>query len=384
MRFLPLVWRNLLRRKARTTFTLASIVVTFVLFGALMAIRTAFALGVELAGNDRLTTIHKVSLIQPLPESYGARMAAIPGVVEVTHATWFGGVYQSPQNFFAQMAVEPEDWLRMYPEYVLPEEQKEAWLADRAGAIVGRATARRFGWQVGDRIPIQGTIFRRPDGGAWEFNLRGIYEGAEKGVDDTIFFFQRELLAEGLGPTRLGWVGWYVVRIDDPDMAPEIAQEIDARFANSPAETKTATEKAFMQAFANQIGDIGAIMIAILAAVFFTILLVAGNTMAQSIRERTGELAVLKTLGFSDSRVLGLVLVESSVLAGAGGLVGLALAWALISQGDPTNGMLPAFYLPARAVVLGVVLIATLGLLTGALPAIQAMRLRIVDALRRS
>jgi putative ABC transport system permease protein len=383
MKFLPFVWRNLLRRKMRTTFTLASIVVTFVLFGVLMAIRTAFSLGVELVGNDRLTTIHRVSLIQPLPESYGGRIAAIPGVVEVTHATWFGGVYQSPQNFFPQMAVEPEDWLRMYPEYVLPEEQKRAWLADRAGAIVGRATARRFGWQIGDRIPIQGTIFRRP-GSAWEFNLRGIYEAAEKGVDDTIFFFQRELLAEGFGPNRLGFVGWYVVRIDDPDRAPEIAQEVDARFANSPAETKTATEKAFMQAFANQIGDIGTIMIAILAAVFFTILLVAGNTMAQSIRERTGELAVLKTLGFSDARVLGLVLVESCVLAGLGGLIGLALAWALISRGDPTNGMLPAFYLPPRALVLGVGLVAALGLLTGAVPAVQAMRLRIVDALRRS
>jgi len=349
----------------------------------LVAIRAAFSMGVELVGNDRLTTIHKVSLIQPLPESYGGRIAAVPGVIAVTHATWFGGIYQRPQNFFPQMAVEPEDWLRMYPEYILPEDQQKDWVADRAGAVVGRATARRFGWKIGDRVPLQGTIFRRPDGGAWEFNLRGIYE-AEKGVDDTLFFFQRDLVAEGIGPDRLGWVGWYVVRIDDADRAPQIAQEIDAGFANSSAETKTATEKAFMQAFANQIGDVGTIMIAILVAVFFTILLVAGNTMAQSIRERTSELAVLKTLGFSDGRVLSLVLVESCVLAGVGGLVGLGLAWALISRGDPTNGLLPTFHLPARALVLGVALAGLLGLSTGAIPAVQAMRLRIVDALRRS
>ena len=383
MRFLPLIWRNLLRRKTRTTFTLLSIAVTFVLYGVLMVIRVAFTLGVDVVGADRLTTIHNVSIIQLLPESYLERIRAVPGVTQATHATWFGGVYQDPANFFAQMAVEPEDWLEMYPEFVVSDEVRAAWLADRTGAVVGRSLAERFDWSVGDRVPLQGTIFRPQDGGAWEFNVVGFYEGAEPGVDTSQFFFHRDYLAEAFGDRPFGLVGWYVERIADPERAAEVAETIDARFANSPAETKTATEKAFVQAFASQIGDIGSIMVAILVAVLFTILLVAGNTMAQSIRERTSELAVLKTLGFSNTRVVGLVLAESCVLAGVGGGIGLALAWAITQQGDPTNGMLPAFFLPTRDLALGAGLVVLLGLATGLVPAVQAMRLRIVDALRK-
>ena len=383
MKFLPLVWHNLLRRKTRTTFTLLSIIVTFVLFGMLSVIRVAFTLGVDVAGADRLTTIHSVSIIQLLPESYLERIRAVPGVTHATHATWFGGVYQDPTNFFAQMAVEPEDWLAMYPEFVVADDVRAAWLADRTGALVGRSLADRFGWSAGDRIPLQGTIFRPQGGGAWEFNLVGFYDGAEPGVDTTQFFFHRDYLAETFGDRPFGLVGWYVERIADPEKAVEVAEAIDVRFANSPAETKTATEKAFMQAFASQIGDIGSIMTAILIAVLFTILLVAGNTMAQSIRERTSELAVLKTLGFSNARVVMLVLAESCAIAGVGGAIGLALAWLITQQGDPTNGMLPAFFLPTRDFVFGAGLVAVLGLTTGLLPAVQAMRLKIVDALRK-
>ncbi|HJO38169.1 MAG: FtsX-like permease family protein [Vicinamibacterales bacterium] len=383
MKFLPLVWRGLMRRKTRTAFTLLSIIVAFVLFGVLSVIRVAFTLGVDVIGADRLTTIHNVSIIQLLPESYLERIRAVPGVSEATHATWFGGVYQDPVNFFAQMAVEPEDWLAMYPEYVVTDEVKAAWLADRTGALVGRGLAERFDWSVGDRVPLQGTIFRPQGGGAWEFNIVGLYDGAEPGVDTSQFFFHRDYLAEAFGDRPFGLVGWYVARIDEPDRAPQIAEAIDGRFANSPAETKTATEKAFVQAFASQIGDIGSIMTAISVAVLFTILLVAGNTMAQSIRERTSELAVLKTLGFSNTRVLVLVLAESCAIAGIGGAVGLTLAWAITLGGDPTNGMLPAFFLPARDLALGGLLIVALGLATGTLPGLQAMRLRIVDALRK-
>ena len=383
MKFLPLIWRNLLRRKTRTTFTLLSVAVTFVLYGVLMVIRVAFTLGVDVVGADRLTTIHNVSIIQLLPESYLERIRAVPGVTHATHATWFGGVYQDPANFFAQMAVEPEDWLEMYPEFVVTDDVRAAWLADRTGALVGRSLAERFDWSVGDRVPLQGTIFRPQGGGAWEFNVVGFYEGAEPGVDTSQFFFHRDYLAEAFGDRPFGLVGWYVERIGDPERAAEVAETIDARFANSPAETKTATEKAFVQAFASQIGDIGSIMVAILVAVLFTILLVAGNTMAQSVRERTSELAVLKTLGFSNSRVVGLVLTESCVLAGVGGGIGLALAWAITQRGDPTNGMLPAFFLPTRDLALGAGLVVLLGLATGLVPAVQAMRLRIVDALRK-
>ncbi|HVS00264.1 MAG TPA: FtsX-like permease family protein [Thermoanaerobaculia bacterium] len=383
MRFLPLVWSNLKRKKVRTFFTLLSILVAFILFGYLAAIRMAFRMGVDVVGADRLLVVHKVSIIQPLPISYRGRIAAVPGIEAVSTANWFGGIYQDPKNFFGQMAVETDTFLDLYPEYVLPEDQKKAWLADRTGAIVGRVTAERFGWKVGDRIPIQATIYRRKDGSRnWEFNLAGIYDGKEKGTDTSNFFFHYDYLKEG-SAADIGSVGWYIIRIADPDRAGDIGKRIDTMFANSPAETKTQTEKAFAQSFANQVGDIGRIITAVLSAVFFTILLVAGNTMAQSVRERTGELAVLKTLGFTHGQVLAMVLLEACVISVLGGLLGLGLAWLLIQAGDPTNGALPVFYLPGRDLILGIVLTILLGLVTGLLPAMQAMRLRIVDALRR-
>jgi putative ABC transport system permease protein len=384
MKLLPLVWKNLLRRKVRTIFTVLSVTVAFVLFGILMTIRMAFSLGVEVAGLDRLVLIHKVSLIMPLPLSYQERIRNVDGIRDVTHASWFGGFYQDPKNFFAQMAVDPEPFLRMYPEYVLPEDQKKAWFADRTGAIVGRATAERFGWKVGDRVPIQGTIFRQRNGGStWEFTIDGIYEGGKPGVDNTQFFFQYEFLNEARNWGE-DMVGWYILRVDDPDQSVQVGERIDAMFANSPYETKTTTEKAFVQGFANQVGDIGAIMTAVLVAVFFTILLVTGNTMAQSIRERTSELALLKTLGFPNGLILTLVLLESTAIAALGGAAGLGLAWLFVQGGDPTGGLLPAFYLPAGDLALGVGLVFALGAASGLLPAAQAMRLKIVDALRRA
>lgn len=382
MKYLPLIWTNLFRRKVRTLFTLASIVVAFVLFCYLAAVRVAFSMGVDIAGADRLMLIHRVSLIQPLPESYRGRIESVGGVTEVTHATWFGGIYQDARNFFAQMAVEPEGWLKMYPEYELSEAERDSWFADRTGVIVGRQLADRFGWQVGDRVPIQGTIWRTSDGSNWEFNVSGIYDG-EPGTDTTQFFFHREYLAES-NPVARGVVGWYVLRVDDPARAADIGAEVDARFANSPAETKTSTERAFVQSFASQVGNIGAIVTAILVAVLFTILLVTANTMAQSIRERTSELAVLKTLGFTNLSVLVTVLTESVVLAGVGGAIGLGLGLLLIGQGDPTGGFLPAFFVPRRDLLLGCGLVVLLGLASGLFPATQAMRLRIVDALRQA
>lgn len=384
MRFMPLVWRSLLRRKTRTIFTVLSIVVAFMLFGVLSALNAAFSVGVELAGADRLIITHKVSLIQLLPESYKDRLVATEGVVEVLHQTYFGGIYQRPSNFFMQMPVEPGQLLKVYPEYLLPEDQKKAWLSDRTCTIVGRQTADRYGFKVGDRIPIQATIWRKRDGSSsWEFNVCGIYDADREGVDTTPLFFNYEYFDEARQFGQ-GLVGWYVIRISDPDRAAEIARRIDEMFANSPAETKTTTEKAFIQAFAGQIGDIGAIIRAIVTAVFFTILLVAANTMAQSVRERTSELAVLKTLGYSDALVLVLVILESTVIAGVGAAIGLGLAWVVVQGGDPTNGLLPSFYLPGSDLVLGAGMAVVLGLVAGLLPAVQAMRLRIVDALRRA
>ena len=383
MRYVPLIWSSLFRRKVRTLFTLLSIVIAFVLFNYLSAVRVAFSLGVDVAGNDRLMLIHKVSFIQLLPESYQDRIRAVDGVLEVTHATWFGGVYQDPRNFFGQFAVEPESYLLMYPEFLLPEEAKERWYRDRTGAVVGRGLADRFGWAIGDRIPLQGTIWRTRGGDTWEFTIDGIYDGAEQGTDTSQFLFHYDYLAEANTMGR-GLVGWYMIRISDPARGAEIGNAIDARFANSPYETKTSTEQAFAQAFASQIGDIGAMMTAILVAVFFTILLVSANTMGQSVRERTSELAVMKTLGFTNRGVLSLVLVESILLTSVGGGIGLAVSWLVIQQGDPTGGFLPAFFVPPRDLATGVALTLLLGVASGIVPGVQAVRLQIVDALRRA
>lgn len=382
MAYLYLLWRNLMRKKIRTLLTLGSIFVAFVLFGALLAIKTGFGAGVELAGLDRLVTIHKVSLVQPLPASYYNKIEALDGVEHVAAANWFGGVYQDPKNFFAQIAVVPEDWLAVYPEIQASDEALEAWKRNRIGALVGQPTAARFGWEVGDRIPIQGTIFRHPEGGAWEFEIEGLYT-AEKGFDDTQMFFHREYLTETF-PGIEGYVGWYVIDVEDPDRSAQIAERVDALFANSPAETKTSTEKAFVQSFANQAGNIGAITVGILSVVFFTLLLVAGNTMAQSVRERTGEIGVLKTLGFTHGQAMALVLGESYLLTFLGGGTGLALVAFVTNRFDIGGAILPTLYLPTDGIVLGVVLLLVMGFATGAIPAWQALRLSIVDALRKN
>ena len=301
----------------------------------------------------------------------------------VTHQTWFGGIYQQPSNFFAQFVVEPGPFLDLYPEYVLTDAQKAAWLENRTGVIVGRALADRFGWSEGDRVPLLSPIWSQKEGGRdWAFDISAIYVGAEDGVDTSQMFIRYDFFDEARQGGQ-GLVGWYTLRIADPDRAAEIAQEIDRTFANSPDETKTEPEGAFLQGFANQVGDIGFIIGAIVSAVFFTILLVAGNTMAYTVRERTNELAVLKAIGFTDTSVLGLVLGESLVITAIGGAIGLALAWLLVSAGDPTNGALPVFFIPTRDLLLGLVMILVLAFVVGILPARSAQRLEVSDALRR-
>jgi putative ABC transport system permease protein len=383
MKFLPIIWKNAWRRRFRTSFAIATTFVMFLLFGLLMTVRMAFTLGVEVAGQDRLVLIHKVSLIMPLPQAYKPRLEAVPGVEVATHQSWFGGVYQDPANFFAQIAIEPEPFMSIYPEYELPPDQMQAWLADRQGAVVGRDLAERFGWELGDRIPIQATIWQPKGGGqTWEFNIVGIYDGAD-GVDRTQFFFRYDYLDENRSFGE-GAVGWYTVKIADPSTSQELAARFDAMFENSVAETKTTTEKGFIDSFAKQIGDIGSIMIWISAIVLFMMLLVVAAVMSESVRERTSEVGVLKTLGFSNGSVLGLVLAESLFIAMVGGSLGLGAAWLLVQGGDPTGGMLPIFVLPPRDLVLGLVLMIALGVGAGLLPAVSAMNLRITDALRRS
>jgi len=385
MKFLTLVWSNLKRKKTRLILTLLSILVAFLLYGFLCAIKQALAGGVELAGADRLIVRHKVSIIQLLPEAYKLRIERIPGVALATHQTWFGGIYQEPKNFFMQNPVIPEEFLSMHPELLLPPEQMKAWLQTRTGAIVGRKTAERFHWKVGDRIPIRSTIWARADGNrVWEFDLVGIYDGRDKGTDTTPFFLRYDYFDE---ERRTLWgkgqVGWYTIRVKDPAQAAEVAKAVDKEFENSSAETKTEPEGAFVQAWAQQIGNITYIIATILGAVFFTILLVTGNTIAQSVRERTGEWGVLKAIGFTNAQVLLLILAESCLLSVLGGAIGLGLAWVIISQGDPTKGVLPLFLFRTSDLVLGLGFALLLGLVTGIFPALQATRLQVANALRR-
>jgi len=377
MKFRHLILANLLRKKIRTTLTIGSFAVALFLFGLLVVVRGAFSQGVDVAGADRLVVINKVSIIQHLPLSYKERLLRIPGVKEVTFDSWFGGVYQDERNFFPQFAVDVETQRSMFNEVVIPDDQWQAFVADREGCIVGEGLAERFHWKIGDRIPIKGTIYP----GNWEFNIRGIYHGKRPQDDTTQFWFHWDFLEERARVK--GTVGWYTVRVANPDDAAGVVKAIDAEFANSPWETRTDTEKAFAASWVKQMGNIEFLILSIGGVVFFTLLLVTGNTMAISVRERIGELAVLKAVGFSDRFVLVLVLVESLAVAALGGALGLILAKLFTLRGDPTRGLLPYFYLPPKAMVSGLALALVVGVISGILPAVSAMRLRVVEAMRR-
>lgn len=377
MKFLPLIIANLFRKKIRTTLTIGSFAVALFLFGLLVVVRGAFSQGVDVAGADRLVLINRVSIIQPLPLSYRDRLLRIPGVKQVMFDNWFGGVYQDERNFFPQFAVDTDNQRAMFPEFEVSEDQWQAFVADREGAIVGEGLAKRFGWKVGDRIPIKGTIYP----GQWEFNIRGIYRGKRVQDDTTQFWFHWKYLEER--SQFKGYVGWYTVRVANPDQSAQVAKAIDQEFANSPWETKTDTEKAFAASWVKQMGNIEFLILSIGGVVFFTLLLVTGNTMAIAVRERINELAILKAVGYSDTFVLLLVLAESLLVAAVGGGLGLVLAKLFTLGGDPTHGLLPYFYLPPAAMVTGVAVALTVGVIAGILPALSAMRLRVVDALRR-
>lgn len=379
MRFLPLLLANLRRKKIRTALTVGSFAVALFLFGLLAAVRAGFRQGVDVAGADRLVVIGRTSIIQPLPLSYLERMRRLPGVRDLAYATWFGGVYQDPKNFFPQFAIEPEPWRRMYPEFVLDEADWRAFVADRQGCVVGARLAQRFGWKKGDRVPLKGTLF---GDGRWEFNVRAVYRGTRRQDDETQFWMQQAYLRENGPEWWRGLVGWYVVRVAEPQAAGTVARAIDAEFANSASETRTQTEAAFAAAFMEQMGNIELLLVAIGAVVFFTLLLVTGNTMAVAVRERVGEQAVLKALGFPDRVVVGLVVAEALAIALVGGGAGLALA-ALVVRQDLTRGLL-LLYLPARDLAAGASLAAAMGFVSALVPAWSASRLRVVDALRRA
>lgn len=382
MKFFPLVWANLRRKPARLLFTVLSVLVAFLLFGLLAATREAFVGGLDLVGNERLITMHKVSLVQPLPLAYERQIAAVEGVTAVGHGDWLQGYYQEPNNFIPVISVD-EDYIAMYPEIVMPDSQRRAWRDSRTAAVVGKSLAARFGWQVGDQVPIRSGIWQNVDGGnTWEVDIAAIYDSTSRAIDTASMFIHYDYFNEGRANAQ-DTVGWYIEKVADPDAAPQVANAIDALFANSSAQTKTSTEKAWMQSFVGMMGDIGTIVTGIVTAVFFSMLLVTANTMAHSVRERTSELAVLKAVGFSDKRVLGLVLFEAVLITLIGGSLGLFSAWFL------TRGMMstmaqffPTFFLTADALIIGFGFALILGFLAGLWPGVQALRLRVVTALR--
>ncbi len=384
MYYLQFLLSNLGRKKMRTTLTLLSIMIAFLLFGLLRSLAAAFDQGAEIAGEDRLVSINKISLIQPLPESYLPKVQALAGVDKATSANWFGGYYQEPKNQFPQFPIIAEDYFEIYKEMIsLPDEQMQAWKKNRIGVVIGKALVDRFKWNIGDRVSLKGMFPREGGSTTWEFEISGIYEAKSKSADTSAMLMHYAYFDEARQYGK-GDLGWLIVRVSDPKQSAQVAAAIDALFANSPAETKTSSEKEFAKSFAKQFGDIGLITTLILGAVFFTMLLVAGNTMAQSFRERIPELAILKTLGFSDLAVMLMVLSEAILISFIGGLAGLMLAKFFITgAAESMAATLPGLTLSNTMLLFGVGLMFLFGLLTGIIPALQGLQLNIVAALRR-
>lgn len=382
MKFRQLIFANLFRKKVRLILTIGSFAVALFLFSFLAVVKGAFGRGADIAGADRLVIINRISIIQPLPLSYRDKILRIPGVKAITHNNWFGGVYQDEKNFFPQFAIDVENQRKVLPELQVPDDQWTNFVKDRQGAIAGAKTAARFHWKIGDRIPIKTTIF----GGAstWEFNLDGIYHSSTIGGDESQFWFQWDAFEEGVPKSFKDNVGWYVLKLDNPEDAVRVSKAIDDMFANSSFETKTETESAFAAGWVKQFGNIEFLILTIGAVVFFTLLLVTGNTMAISVRERIGELAVLKAIGFSDRSVLFFVLAESLTISLVGGLIGLGLAaLAIPVLAAALNGLLPTLILSPAILSVGLGTALLVGVVSGLLPGIGAMRMRVVNALRR-
>lgn len=381
MKFANLIFANLFRKKIRLALTIGSFAVALFLFAFLGVVRDAFGRGADVAGADRLVIINRTSIINTIPLAYRDKILRIPGVKVITHNNWFGGVYEDEKNFFPQFVIDPENQRQVFPEFTVSDDQWDKFVKDREGAIVGARTMERFHWKIGDRVPIKTTLY---GGGSWEFNIDGVYHGKRAQDDETQFWFQWDAFEERVPERLKGQIGWYVLRVNNPDDSPRIAKAIDAEFANSPYETKTETESAFAAGWVKQFGNIQFLILSIGTVVFFTLLLVTGNTMAISVRERTSELAVLKAIGFSDRTILFFVLGESLVIALFGGLLGLLIAIGFIPVlANALNGMLPALILSPALIGFGLFTALAVGIASGILPGIGAMRMRVVNALRR-
>lgn len=382
MKYFSLVWAQLFRSRTRTLLTLLSVVAAFLLFGMLDSVRVAFSSGGSVEGANRLVTASRLSITQSLPIRLETQIRQVDGVRDVAYGMWFGGIYQDPKNFFPNFSVSP-NYFDVYRELQIDPAQLEDWKQTRTGAIVGETLANQFGWKIGDTIPLQATIFPRGGSNDWPLELKGIYRSKDRALaanEERQLMMNWKYFDESNDYIK-NQVSWYTVTLDNPDHSSRVAQAIDAISANSDHETKTQTESAFQQAFVKQFADIGMIVTSIMGAVFFTLLLLTGNTMAQAVRERIPELATLKTLGFKDSTVLTLVMVESVLLIGLGGLIGMGLAALVLPAIAPKSmGMLPP-HVPTPTWLMGIGLIVVIGVVVGLLPALRAKRLKIVDAL---
>ncbi|MCC7143458.1 MAG: ABC transporter permease [Candidatus Eisenbacteria bacterium] len=378
MKFFLLVWANLRRNKRRTFLTVASVGLALFLFGALRSVITTLEDAAAVGSESRVVVRNAISIIFPVPMKYLSQLEAQPGVKSVSWQNWFGGVYIDERNFFPQFAISAERYLGMYPELSLPPDQKQAFLAERTACIIGPKLVKKFGWKLGQTVSLRGTIYP----GEWNFTIRGIYSVSDPSFGEDIFYFHYEYLDEATN--RQAVPGTYVLELSDPGQAAAISSRIDAAFINSEAATKTETERAFQAGFISMWGNIGFLLSVIGTAVFFAILLVAANTMMMAARERTREMAVLKSVGFRDELLFGLIMSEAallSLLGGAGGILG-AKALFELTRFDG-GGMLPGFELKWATVAVGIGISLWLGLISGIVPAVQAARLPVIEALRK-
>jgi putative ABC transport system permease protein len=372
------VLANLKRHKLRTILTTCSVALALFLFATLRTVTTTLESGAQVSSASRMIVQNATAFVIPLPMSYATRLASVPHVQAVTWANWFGGKYGDGKKFFAQFAIDPESYLKMYPEMQVPEDQKQAFLRERSAAVIGEGLVRAFGWKIGDNVTMQGTIFP----GDWTFTIRGIYHPTLKEYGDDSFMFHYDYLYEKY-PDRVT-PGWFIMKIDDPNAAPTVAKSIDDQFRNSNAPTKTGTEKAFAAGFASMWGNVNLLMSTIGMAVVFAILLVTANAMMMNQRERTSEVAVMKTVGFSDQRVFSLVIIEAAVISLTGAVIGLGAATLLpIVTGFGEGGFLPGFHVTPGTLVVGSTVALLLTVASGVFPAWQAARLPVVQALRR-
>lgn len=383
MTLIELVRKNLFRKRLRTILTIIAIFMAFAIYGVLATFQNAMTAGIDSAAADRLMVLNKISFTQPMPIAYVQRTRQVKGVTTVTHANWFGGYFRDTKVFFTAFAVDPETYLALYPEYLLTPTERQTFISEKTALVAGRAVAEQFGWKVGDRIPLKSNIFSQKNGSdTWDFVIAGIAKGANERVDTNWVIFHYDYFKDtrSFGGDTIGWM---ILKTDSAKDNPRVIKEVDSMFANSPFETETQTEQAMARAFLEQAGDLGFIITSVVGAAFATILLIVGNTMMLTVRERTNEIGVMKTIGFTTNRIFGLILAESMLLAVIGGTLGVIAAWLFsFVLAGPLSQFGPVSFTMGTAIT-AFVLMALLGFLTGVIPAYRAMRTDVVTALGR-